>query len=68
MIFFVLAEAGAMRLEVAFDAAVWTGVGVLGAYAVVANLLAGFSVARSLLIGLGFTLLGASLVALKALF
>jgi hypothetical protein len=68
VVYFVLSAAGAMRLETAFDAAIWTGVGVLGAYAVVANRLAGFSVARSLLTGLGFTVLGASLVALKAVF
>jgi hypothetical protein len=67
VVYFVLSAAGAMRLEVAFDAAIWTGVGLLGAYAVVANRLAGLSVARSLLAGLGFTILGASLVALKAI-
>ena len=68
VVYFVLAAAGAMRLSVAFDAAVWTGVGVLGGYAVVANLLAGFSIARSLVVGLAFTALGAALVALKVLF
>jgi hypothetical protein len=57
-----------MRLEVAFDAAIWTGVGVLGAYAVVANRLAGFSIVRSLVIGLAFAALGAALVALKVIF
>jgi hypothetical protein len=40
---------------------------VIGGYACIANRLAGFSLARSLLVGLGFTLLGASLVALKAI-
>jgi hypothetical protein len=68
VVYFVLAALDVMRLEVAFDAAVWTGVGVLGAYALVANLLAGFSVARSVLIGLGFTALGATLVVLKVIF
>jgi hypothetical protein len=67
VVYFILAAAGAMRLEVAFDAAVWTGVAVLGGYAVVANRLAGFSWQRSLLIGLGFTGLGAGLVLLKVL-
>jgi hypothetical protein len=67
-IYFVLAAADVMRLDVAFDAAVWTGVGVLGAYAFVANRLAGFSMSRSLAIGFGFTLLGASLVMLKVVF
>jgi hypothetical protein len=68
VVYFVLAEMGAMRLEAAFDAAIWTGVGVLGVYAVVANRLAGYSLGRSLLAGAGFTVLGASLVALKAAF
>jgi hypothetical protein len=66
VVYFVLAALDVMRLDTAFDAAVWTGVGVLGAYALVANFLAGFSVGRSLLVGLGFTALGAALVVLKA--
>jgi hypothetical protein len=66
VVYFVLAAVDAMRLRTAFDAAVWTGVGVLGAYALVANRLAGFSLSRSLLVGLCFTALGAALVALKA--
>jgi hypothetical protein len=68
VVYFILAEAEVMELDSAFDAAIWTGVGVLGLYAVVANRLAGFSLWRSLLVGTGFTLLGASLVALKAAF
>ncbi len=64
--FFVLAALDVIELQTAFDAAIWTGVGLLGSYAVVANRLAGFSIRRSLLIGLAFTLLGASLVILKA--
>lgn len=68
VVYFVLAEAGAMELDAAFDAAIWTGIGVLGAYAVVANRLAGFPLGRSLLVGLAFTALGASLVALKVVF
>lgn len=65
--FFVLAALDAIALQSAFDAAEWTGVGVLGSYAVIANRQAGFSMARSLLVGLGFTLLGAALVLLKVL-
>jgi undecaprenyl pyrophosphate phosphatase UppP len=64
--FFVLALLDAISLQAAFDAAIWTGVGLLGAYAVVANRLAGLSPGRSLLIGLAFTMLGAGLVVLKA--
>lgn len=63
--FFVLAALDAIELQAAFDAAEWTGVGVLGSYAVIANRQAGFSVTRSLLVGLGFTLLGTALVLLK---
>jgi hypothetical protein len=66
--YFVLVLVDAMRLDTAFDFAVWTGVGILGAYAFFANLLAGFSVLRSLMIGLGFTALGAALVVLKTVF
>jgi hypothetical protein len=68
VVYFILAAAGAIRLEVAFDAAIWTGVGVLGLYAFAANRRAGFSLARSLAIGLAFTALGATLVALKVIF
>ena len=63
--FFILAAAGAIDLESAFDAAIWTGVGLLGAYAVVANRVAGLPLGRSLLIGAGFAALGALLVLLK---
>jgi hypothetical protein len=66
--YFVLAELDVMKLDTAFDAAVWTGVGVLGVYALIANFIAGFSLARSFMIGLGFTALGATLVLLKAIF
>ncbi len=68
VVYFVLAALDAIKLDVAFDAAIWTGVGIIGVYAMVANRLAGFTLARSVLVGLGFTLLGASLVALKAVF
>ncbi len=68
IVYFVLAAVDVMRLDTAFDFAIWTGVGVLGAYALVANLLAGFSVRRSVLVGLCFTACGAALVALKVIF
>lgn len=64
--FFILAEAGVIALDTAFDIAIWSGVGILGAHAAVANRLAGFSIPRSLLLGAAFTLLGAALVGLKA--
>ena len=63
--FFVLAALGAITLDAAFDFAEWVGVAVIGGYSFGANLLAGLPLGRSLLIGLGFTVLGAGLVALK---
>jgi multidrug transporter EmrE-like cation transporter len=68
VVYFVLAAVDAMALDTAFDAAIWTGVGVLGAYALIANFLAGYSVARSVVVGFCFTALGAGLVALKVIF
>ncbi len=63
--FFLLAAADVIGLQSAFDAAEWTGVAVFGFYAVIANRSAGFPLGRSLLVGLGFTVLGAALVMLK---
>ena len=65
--FFLLAAFDAISLDTAFDIAQWAGVAVLGAYALVANLRAGFSLGRSLVVGGGFILLGVVLVELKVL-
>lgn len=67
VVFFVLAEAGALELDTAFDAAIWTGVGVVGAYAFVANRVGGMSIWWSLAAGGAFTVLGTVLVVIKAL-
>ncbi len=67
VIFFILAAFDVMDISTAFDAAVWTGVGVVGFYAFVANRLGGMGIPRSLLAGFGFTVLGTLLVLLKAL-
>ena len=67
VIFFILAGLGVMEITTAFDAAVWTGVGVVGFYAFVANRLGGKGIPRSLLAGFAFTVLGTLLVLLKAL-
>jgi hypothetical protein len=64
--FLVLAVLDLISVQTALDAAKWTGTGALGAYAFFANRLAGFSTRRSALVGLGFTLVGAFLVLLKA--
>jgi hypothetical protein len=63
--FFVLAAVDVIEPSTAFDAAEWTGVAVLGAYAVIANRVAGLPLGRSLLVGVGFTAMGAALVMLK---
>ena len=65
--FFFLAAFDAITLDTAFDVAEWFGVAVIGSYSFGANLLAGLPLGRSLLIGIGFTALGAGLVALKIL-
>jgi hypothetical protein len=64
-IFFVLAAADVIAIGSAFDAAKWTGVGVLGGYAFLANRLAGLSIAHSVAVGAGFAFVGAALVVLK---
>jgi hypothetical protein len=66
-VLFVLATLDVVGLGAAFDAAVWTGVGVVGFYAFVANRLAGASVARSIAAGIAFAALGAILVVVKTL-
>jgi hypothetical protein len=66
-LFFTLAAFDVITLDTAFEIAEWTGVAVLGSYALFANLRAGLSVRSSIMVGLGFTALGAALVALKVL-
>ncbi len=66
IVFFILAAADAMRMDAAFDAAIWTGVGVVGFYAFVANRVGGLGIGRSLLAGAAFVLLGTVLVLIKA--
>jgi VIT1/CCC1 family predicted Fe2+/Mn2+ transporter len=67
VVFFVLTGLGLMALDTAFRAAIWTGVAVVGFYAVVANRVSGLSIARSVAAGTAFTALGALLVLVKAL-
>jgi hypothetical protein len=62
----VFAAAGAVDVQTALDVAKWTGAGALGAYAYLANRIAGFSAARSALIGASLAALGVVLIALKA--
>ena len=67
VVFFILAAAGAISQDAAFTGAVWTGIGVVGFYAFLANRVAGLSLLSSVLAGVGFAILGGILVALKAL-
>jgi VIT1/CCC1 family predicted Fe2+/Mn2+ transporter len=66
-VFFVLAAAGAMEIDTAFDLAKWTGLGLIGFYGFVAARYAGAPVSRALLQGAGAAAIGAALIALKAL-
>jgi hypothetical protein len=64
---FVLAAAGAMKRETAFDVAFWAGLGVLGGYTLLANRLAGLSGLPNLIAGAVVLAIGLALIALKAL-
>jgi hypothetical protein len=64
---FVLAAAGAIERETAFDIAFWAGLGVLGAYAVLANRLAGLRGMQNLVACLVVLGIGLALIALKTL-
>jgi VIT1/CCC1 family predicted Fe2+/Mn2+ transporter len=66
-IFFVLAAAGAIELDTAFDLAKWTGLGLIGFYGFAAGRYAGAPVSRAVLQGLGAAAIGAALIAFKAL-
>jgi hypothetical protein len=66
-IFFVLAAAGAMEVETAFTVAKWTGLGVIGFYGFCAARLAGAGVAGAFLQAAAVAVIGALLIALKAL-
>jgi VIT1/CCC1 family predicted Fe2+/Mn2+ transporter len=66
-VFFVLAAAGAMEEHTAFTVAKWSGLGLIGIYGFVASRLGGQTPAASLLRGAGIALVGAFLIAMKAL-
>lgn len=66
-IFFLLAAAGAIELDTAFDLAKWTGLGLIGFYGFAAGRYAGAPVSRAVLQGLGAAAIGAALIAFKAL-
>jgi mannose/fructose/N-acetylgalactosamine-specific phosphotransferase system component IIC len=66
-VFFVLAAVDAIELDTAFTIAKWTGLGLIAFYGFCAARLAGGTFHRSLLQGLIVGLIGAVLIALKAL-
>jgi hypothetical protein len=66
-IFFILAAAGAIELESAFTIAKWSGLGLLGFYGFHAARRTGATPAGSLLQALAVALIGAFLIAFKAL-
>jgi hypothetical protein len=66
-VFFVLAALGAMEKATAFDIAKWSGLGLIGAYGFAAARLAGQGTAAALLKAFLVALVGAFLIAIKAL-
>lgn len=66
-VFFVLSAAGAFDVETAFDIAKWSGLGLIAFYGFCAGRLGGASVTRALLEAAAVTLIGAGLIAIKAL-
>jgi hypothetical protein len=67
VVFFVLAAAHAIEEDTAFTIAKWAGVGLIGFYGFSAARLAGESLPASALRALAVGLIGAFLIALKAL-
>jgi hypothetical protein len=67
VVFFVLSAAGAIELDTAFDLAKWSGLGLTAFYGFAAARLAGERLLAALLYGAAIALVGAFLIALKAL-
>jgi hypothetical protein len=66
-VFFVLAALGAIEDDTAFDIAKWTGLGLIGAYGFAGARLAGQSTVAALVKAVAVALIGAFLIAIKAL-
>ncbi|SFL94023.1 hypothetical protein [Geodermatophilus ruber] len=66
-LFFLIAAVGVMEVGTAFTIAKWTGLGLIGFYGYWAARFAGTPVPRALLQGAAVALVGAVLIALKAL-
>ena len=66
-VFFLLAAAGAIEVDTAFDLAKWTGLGLIAFYGFVAARFAGTSLAGAVIRGAAAAAIGAALIAFKAL-
>jgi dolichyl-phosphate-mannose--protein O-mannosyl transferase len=66
-VFFLLAVLGLLTIEAAFTVAKWCGVGLIGFYGYWAARFAGSTAGRALVKGAAVALVGAGLIALKAL-
>ena len=66
-VFFVLAAAGAMEIASAFDAAKWSGLGLIALYGFLAARLSGATLGAAVVKSVAVALIGAFLIALKAL-
>jgi hypothetical protein len=67
VVFFVLAATGALENQTAFTAAKWTGVGLIGLYGFAGARLSGAGVLVAVMQAAAVALIGALLIALKAL-
>ena len=67
VVFFLLAAAGLMEMETAFDIAKWSGLGLIGFYGYFAARLGGASVLESLVQAAAVGAIGAVLIVIKAL-
>jgi hypothetical protein len=66
-LFFILSAAGVLGLDTAFSLAKWSGLGLICAYGFAASRLAGVETHRALLHAAALGLIGAGLIAVKAL-
>ena len=64
---FLLVELDAIELPTAYELAPWLGLGVIGAYALLANRMAGLSHAPNLAVTLAALAVGAALILIKTL-
>jgi hypothetical protein len=64
---FVLVELGAIELPTAYDIAPWLGLGVIGAYSLLANRVAGLSRVPNVALTLAALAVGAALIVIKTI-